>query len=287
MSLVLYQMKASPPCRAVIIVAKLTGLVLELKVVNVLTKDQMKPEFLKMNQAHTIPTLVDDTFVLVGKPGHHALPGGHCTRPNHPLYPKDIKKRALIDQLLDFDIGTLYKDISTYFYSYLLKGQPKDSQKEEAMKASLRTFESILGDKSQRYLVGKEKSLADILHHGQPLRSRGGEVRHVSVPEGQGLVRVDSTGAVRRQPSKPRRDRRVQGGAGNVVNTSDPRNQAASPSRLLHVVVVVVVVVVSARGPPEPVPSRHNSSYAPSLGRGWGVTHCIEIYSNKNANLSY
>ncbi|XP_042146744.1 glutathione S-transferase D7-like [Ixodes scapularis] len=161
MSLVLYQMKASPPCRAVIIVAKLTGLVLELKVVNVLTKDQMKPEFLKMNQAHTIPTLVDDTFVLwESRAIMRYLVDMYA--PNHPLYPKDIKKRALIDQLLDFDLGTLYKDISTYFYSYLLKGQPKDNQKEEAMKASFRTFESILGDKSQRYLVGKEKSLADI-----------------------------------------------------------------------------------------------------------------------------
>ncbi|CAN7985774.1 unnamed protein product [Ixodes hexagonus] len=161
MSLVLYQMNASPPCRAVRIVAKLTGLVLELKDVNVLTKDQMKPEFLKMNPMHTIPTLVDDTFVLwESRAIMRYLVDTYA--PNHPLYPKDTKRRALIDQFLDFDIGTLYKAIATYFYSYLLKGQPKDSQKEAALQESLRSFEAILGDKSQRYLVGKDKSLADI-----------------------------------------------------------------------------------------------------------------------------
>lgn len=40
--------------------------------------------------------------------------------PNHSLYPKDVKRRALIDQFLDYDLGTLYKNISDYFVGALL-----------------------------------------------------------------------------------------------------------------------------------------------------------------------
>lgn len=65
MSLVLYQMKASPPCRAVIIVAKLTGLVLELKVVNVLTKDQMEPEFLKVSPFVDDPPKMSELYFFL------------------------------------------------------------------------------------------------------------------------------------------------------------------------------------------------------------------------------
>lgn len=49
MSLVLYQLNASPPCRAVRIVAKLIGIVLELKTLNVLAKEQMAATFLKVS----------------------------------------------------------------------------------------------------------------------------------------------------------------------------------------------------------------------------------------------
>ncbi|XP_040061821.1 glutathione S-transferase 1-1-like [Ixodes scapularis] len=33
------------------------------------------------------------------------------------LYPRDIEKRAMIDNLLMFDIGTLYKTMSAYLVS--------------------------------------------------------------------------------------------------------------------------------------------------------------------------
>lgn len=161
MSLVLYQLNASPPCRAVRIVAKLIGIVLELKTLNVLAKEQMAATFLKMNPMHTIPTLVDDTFVLwESRAIMRYLVDMYA--PNHSLYPKDVKRRALIDQFLDYDLGTLYKNISDYFYSYLLKGKPKDSEKEAALRNSLRDLDSLLGDKGQRFLVGRELSLADV-----------------------------------------------------------------------------------------------------------------------------
>ncbi|XP_077535030.1 glutathione S-transferase D7-like [Haemaphysalis longicornis] len=161
MSIVLYQMNASPPCRAVRIVARLVGIVLDLKDVNVLAKDQMKESFLKLNPAHTIPTLQDDAFVLwESRAIMRYLVDMYA--PNHSLYPKEVRKRALIDQFLDFDLGTFYRTIADYFYSYLLKGEPKSPDKEAAFHRSLHSFEAILGDNPRRFLTGKEMTLADV-----------------------------------------------------------------------------------------------------------------------------
>ncbi|XP_050028635.2 glutathione S-transferase D7-like [Dermacentor andersoni] len=161
MSIVLYQLNASPPCRAVRIVARLVGIVLELKDVNVLAKEQMEDSFLKLNPMHTIPTLQDDNFVLwESRAIMRYLVDMYA--PDHSLYPKDVRKRALIDQFLDYDLGTFYRTVADYFYSYLLKGEPKCEKKEEAFLNSLGSMEHLLGDKPRRFLTGSQMTLADV-----------------------------------------------------------------------------------------------------------------------------
>ncbi len=60
----LYSFEPSPFCRSVLLAAKALDLELDVKTVNLMEKEQMKPEFLAINPQHTVPTLVDGSLVL-------------------------------------------------------------------------------------------------------------------------------------------------------------------------------------------------------------------------------
>lgn len=70
-----------------------------------------------MNPQHTVPTLKDGDFVLwdshavstylVGKYGN-----------DDSLYPKDLEKRAVVDQRLHFDSGILFPRLAAIVVSY-------------------------------------------------------------------------------------------------------------------------------------------------------------------------
>ncbi|XP_067614163.1 glutathione S-transferase 1-1-like [Eurosta solidaginis] len=59
-----YDTAGSAPCRSVIMTAKALGLNLNKKPMNLMAGEYMKPEYLKLNPQHTIPTLVDNGFPL-------------------------------------------------------------------------------------------------------------------------------------------------------------------------------------------------------------------------------
>lgn len=64
MPLDFYWMPASSPCRAALLTAKAVGLELNLKELNLMAGEQMKPEFVALNPQHCVPTIVDEDFVL-------------------------------------------------------------------------------------------------------------------------------------------------------------------------------------------------------------------------------
>lgn len=64
MPLDFYWMPASAPCRSVRLTAKAVGVELNLKEIDLMAGEQMKPEFVALNPQHCIPTLVDEDFVL-------------------------------------------------------------------------------------------------------------------------------------------------------------------------------------------------------------------------------
>ncbi|KAI9585055.1 hypothetical protein GQX74_006950 [Glossina fuscipes] len=155
----LYYLPGSAPCRAVIMTAKALGLQLNKKLLNLMAGEQMKPEFLKLNPQHTIPTLVDGDFslwesraimvYLVEKYGK-----------TDSLYPKCPKKRAIINQRLYFDMGTLYKSFADYYYPQIFSKAPADPEMHKKIETAFDFLNSFL--QGQQYAAGDTLTVADI-----------------------------------------------------------------------------------------------------------------------------
>ncbi|XP_048000772.1 glutathione S-transferase 1-like [Leguminivora glycinivorella] len=154
----LYYTAGSAPCRAVLLVAAALDIQLNLKELNLQASEHMTPEFLKLNPQHTVPTLVDDGFSL----WESRSISRYLIRKynNKKLYPEDIKTKALIDQRLDFDMGTLYPRFGNFIYPQIFAGKPADESLFQKFEEALDFFNSFL--KGHKYAVGDTLTLADL-----------------------------------------------------------------------------------------------------------------------------
>lgn len=91
---------------------------IQVKNLNLFAKEQLNPDFVKLNPQHVVPTLKDGDFVM-WESRAIATYLIDTRSPNNSLYPNDIEKRAIIDQRLYFDAGTFYPSIRAICVSYL------------------------------------------------------------------------------------------------------------------------------------------------------------------------
>ncbi|CAK9819443.1 Glutathione S-transferase 1 [Anthophora plagiata] len=157
---ILYSQDISAPCRAVLIVANAIGLKLEIREINLANKEHLSEEFIKINPQHTIPTLDDDGFILADS---HAIICYLVDKyaKDDSLYPKELQKRALVNQFLHFDSSTLFAIAKSALKPILFlnkKTVPEEKMKE--WKESYEQLNKILEGK--KWLVGDSYTLADI-----------------------------------------------------------------------------------------------------------------------------
>jgi len=155
----LYYMPESPPSRAVLMVAKHLNIPVNIKHVDLMKQEQLKPEFLEINPAHTVPALVDDDLTLWES---RAIMAYLCNQyaPDNSLYPEDPEQRALIDKWLQFDLGSLYKSICDYTDPMFAGSIKLDKQKEQQMCSALEVLDQQLS--KNKYVAGGKLSLADL-----------------------------------------------------------------------------------------------------------------------------
>ncbi|CAG2105505.1 unnamed protein product [Medioppia subpectinata] len=158
MSIDLYYMVESPPCRAVLMVGRLLDIDFNLKSLDLSKSEQLAPEFVAINPCHTVPTIVDNGYVLWESRAIITYLVNRF-RPSHPLYPDDPEMRAAIDKLLHFDLGTLYRSISNYI-SPIFFNKDVDDLKEHKLKETLDLFDSMVA--KHRFVCSDSISLADV-----------------------------------------------------------------------------------------------------------------------------
>lgn len=133
---------------------------LNIKNVDFEAKEHLQPEFLKINPQHTVPTLIDNGFILwesraiclylIEKYGK-----------DNSLLPKEPKTQAVINQRLQFDLGTLYKPLGDYYFAafYGIVANPEDFKKLQNAVELLNTFLENTG-----FVAGTQAlSIADLV----------------------------------------------------------------------------------------------------------------------------
>ncbi|KMZ04009.1 uncharacterized protein LOC6728381 [Drosophila simulans] len=146
-------------CRTVIMVAKALGLELNKKLVNTLESEQLKPEFVKLNPQHTIPTLVDNGFSIWESRAIAVYLIEQYAK-DDTLFPKDPKKQALVNQRLYFDMGTLYDSFAKYYYPLFRTGKSGSDEDFKKIESSFEYLNIFL--EGQNYVAGDHLTVADI-----------------------------------------------------------------------------------------------------------------------------
>ncbi|XP_071653766.1 glutathione S-transferase 1-like isoform X1 [Temnothorax longispinosus] len=155
----LYQVPGSAPCRAVRLAAAAVGVDVNLKHTDLMAGKHLKPEFLKMNPQHTIPTLDDNGLYLWESRAIMSYLANQYGK-NDSLYPKDPKKRAVVDQRLYFDLGTLYQSFADYYYTLVFSGVTPEQAKYDKVNNALAFLDKFL--EGEDYAAGKTLTLADL-----------------------------------------------------------------------------------------------------------------------------
>lgn len=158
MSVDLYYVPASAPCRAVLLAANVVGVQLNLKHVDMMQGEHMTPEFIKLNPQHTVPTLDDNGFHLCES---RAILGYLVEQyaKDDSLYPKNPKKRAVVNQMLYFDATILYQRMLNYYLPIMFEGVEPDPAKYSKLELGFQILDKYLEDKA--WTAGDHLTIAD------------------------------------------------------------------------------------------------------------------------------
>lgn len=159
--LIIYQYPPSAPCRAALLTIRNLNLDVDVREVNLFEKEQLKEEFLKVNPQHCLPTIDDNGFVLWESRAIAAYLVDSRRPAGDSLYPKDVQQRAVIDQRLQFDCGTLYPRIRAICWPVLHLGETKITQeKRDNLTEAFGFLNTFLNE--TKYVAGNDVTIADL-----------------------------------------------------------------------------------------------------------------------------
>ena len=124
----------STTSRPVMLFAAESRIPLELKVVDLFTGEHVKPPYSSLNPNKLIPTLEDGDFVLTE---NSAILKYLADKFDSPAYPKDLQKRARVNERMDWTSTQLCSDL---VYA-LVYPQIFDSHKRRSDEAQAATLE--------------------------------------------------------------------------------------------------------------------------------------------------
>ena len=155
----------SSPANKVRFVANSLGLQYEYIQIKIREGQNRTPEFLKLHPAGKIPVIDDDGFVLFES---NAIIRYLARKQKSPLYPSDLKQRAVVEQWMDFSSIHVGDAVSRLFYNRVLAPMIKVPVNEQSIQDGINFLSRFLPIVNNQlgenfYLAGQEVSLADIV----------------------------------------------------------------------------------------------------------------------------
>ncbi|XP_063366554.1 glutathione S-transferase 1-like [Cydia amplana] len=157
----LYHFPVSGPSRGALLAARAIGVPVQIQIVNLFQKEQLKEDFLKINPQHCVPTLEDDGFVIWESRAIACyLADKYGKDEDDTLYPKDLKQRAVVNQRLYFDASSLYVKIRAICFPILFLAE---TDINESLKKDLNSALEFLNEflENSKWVAGHNLTIAD------------------------------------------------------------------------------------------------------------------------------
>ncbi|XP_014365813.2 glutathione S-transferase 1 [Papilio machaon] len=158
-SIKLYYYPASGPARIALMAARLVGVPLQIEIVDLMKREQFSEAYLKINPQHCVPTLDDDGFILSESRAIACyLADKYGT--DDSIYPKDIKKRAIVNQRMYFDCSTLLVKMRAICHPIIfnIENEIKENLRDD-FNASLSVLDKYL--ENNEWVAGEHVTIAD------------------------------------------------------------------------------------------------------------------------------
>jgi len=163
--LTIYGSDLSGPAIKVRLTASFLGLNYKWQLVNLREGEQKQEWFLKINPIGKVPAIDDDGFHLFES---NAICKYLCDKHNSALYPKDVNKRATIEQWIDyvsFHIGANFMPVVYNRLFAPLRGIPVNEKAITDGVEFLKQYFPIIEKQltQHKFIVSQDVSLADII----------------------------------------------------------------------------------------------------------------------------
>jgi glutathione S-transferase len=166
----LYYHPASTTSRVVQLFAMDQGIDLDYKVVDLFTGEHLKPDFARINPNCLVPVLEDGDFRLSEC---SAIIKYLADKAGSPAYPKDLKARARVNEMMDWFNANFYKDFGyglIYPQAFPHHKRPSDAIQsgtidwgKQKSQAWLKILDERLIGPKKAYLCGDTITLADYM----------------------------------------------------------------------------------------------------------------------------
>lgn len=160
MPLELYYYETAPPSRAVVLLCKTLKLPINMRRVDLSKNENQTADFIKMNPLKKVPVLNDNGIYISDSHAILTYLNAQYGMNSSYLYPRDLKKRAIVDSRLHFDNGILFPALANIIRPMAYEGKatiPED--KKKAALDALEYLEGIL--KQTEWVAGDKITVAD------------------------------------------------------------------------------------------------------------------------------